>query len=112
MVGEDLLLSSDFLLDTGIVIRHLRNDNRAHDLLSFLENNGRINVSVITYLEILLGCRPHEVESTKLLFERLPLIGVEVIDFTNTTLSLLISDRLELDTDFSVIVFLASQLVS
>jgi predicted nucleic acid-binding protein len=76
VAGEGLLPSGDFLLDTGIVIRHLRNDNRAHDLLGFLENIGRINVSVITYLEILLGCQPHEAESTKLLFERLPPIAV------------------------------------
>ena len=37
MVGEDLQPSSDFLLDTGIIIRHLRSDKRANDLLDHLE---------------------------------------------------------------------------
>ena len=76
MAGEDLLLSNDFLLDTGIIIRHLRNDKRAHDLLDFLEENGSINVSVITYLEILIGCQPHEETSTRIFFERIPPLTV------------------------------------
>ena len=76
MAGEGLLPSGDFLLDTGIVIRHLRNDKRAHDLLDFLEDNGRISVSVITYLEILLGCQPREEESTRLFFDRVQPLNV------------------------------------
>lgn len=76
MAGEDSLLNNDFLLDTGIVIRHLRNDKRAHDLLDLLEDNGIINVSVITYLEILIGCQPHEEESTRIFFERIPPLTV------------------------------------
>ncbi len=76
MAGEGLLPSSDFLLDTGIVIRHLRNDKRAHDLLDFLEDNGKISVSVITYLEILIGCQPREEASTRIFFERIPSLAV------------------------------------
>ncbi len=72
MAGEGLQPSSDFLLDTGIIIRHLRNDKRANDLLDYLEQIGDINVSAITYVEILILCRPHEEDSTRLFFERVP----------------------------------------
>lgn len=72
MAGEGLLPSGDFLLDTGIIMRHLRNDKRAHDLLDFLEQTGEIKVSTITYMEILVRCQPHEEESTRLFFDRVP----------------------------------------
>ena len=80
MVGEDLRPSSDFLLDTGIIIRHLRNDKRAHDLLDHLEEIGAISVSTITYMEILVKCCPEEEEATLLFFDRVPplTIGREV----------------------------------
>lgn len=75
MAGEGLQPSSDFLLDTGIIIRYLRGNRKAADLLDFLEDKGRISVSVITYLEILIGCQPREEESTRLFFDRVqPLI--------------------------------------
>ena len=82
MAGEGLQPSSDFLLDTGIIIRHLRNDKRANDLLDYLEQIGDINVSAITYVEILILCRPHEEESTRLFFERVPplIISQEVAE--------------------------------
>jgi len=70
--GEVLQKSYDFLLDTGIIIRHLRNDKRAHNLLDLLEQMGKLSVSAITYMEILVGCQPDEEESTKLFFERIP----------------------------------------
>ena len=76
MAGEGLQPSSDFLLDTGIIIRHLRNDKRANDLLDYLEQIGDINVSAITYVEILILCRPHEEDSTRLFFDRVPPITV------------------------------------
>lgn len=72
MVGEDLRPSIDFLLDTGIIIRHLRNDKRANDLLDHLEEIGEISVSAITYMEILVKCRPHEEQATLLFFDRVP----------------------------------------
>jgi predicted nucleic acid-binding protein len=72
VAGEGLQPSFDFLLDTGIIIRHLRNDKRANDLLDYLAQIGDISVSAITYMEILIKCEPHEEESTRLLFERIP----------------------------------------
>jgi predicted nucleic acid-binding protein len=65
-----------FLLDTGIIIRYLRKAKQAADLLDFLVNIGEIGVSAITYLEVLIGCKPHEEETVQLLFERIPPIGV------------------------------------
>jgi predicted nucleic acid-binding protein len=63
------------LIDTGIIIRHLRNDSRANQLLDYLERKGDIKVSVITLMEILVGCRSQAEEGNSLLlFERvLPL---------------------------------------
>ena len=72
MVGEGLRPSRDFLLDTGVIIQHLRNDKRAHDLLDYLEEIGGISASAITYMEILIRCQPHEEEATMLFFDRVP----------------------------------------
>jgi len=72
VVGEGLQPSSDFLLDTGIIIRYLRKNRRAADLLDYLEEAGEISVSAITYMEILIRCLPHEEEATMLFFDRLP----------------------------------------
>ena len=63
--------NSSTLVDTGIIIRHLRNDNRANKLLDYLESKGDIKVSVITLMEILIGCRSQEEEDNSLLlFDR------------------------------------------
>lgn len=72
MAGEVLQLSNDFLLDTGIIIGHLRNDKRANDLLDYLEQIGELSVSAITYMEILVLCRPHEEDNTRFFFDRVP----------------------------------------
>lgn len=72
MAGEVLQPSNDFLLDTGIIIGHLRNDKRANELLDYLEQIGELSVSAITYMEILVRCQPHEEESTRLFFDRVP----------------------------------------
>jgi predicted nucleic acid-binding protein len=68
--------SSDFLLDTGIIIGHLRSDKRANDLLDYLEQKGTLSVSVITYMEILTGCKPREEKITNIFFERVPPLAV------------------------------------
>lgn len=73
MTGEALQSSNDLLLDTGIIIRHLRNDKRAHDLLDYLGDRGDIKVSVITFMEILVGCRSkEEEEQSSSFFDRVP----------------------------------------
>jgi predicted nucleic acid-binding protein len=45
-------------------------------LLDYLEQIGDINVSAITYMEILINCRPDEEEATMLFFDRVPPITV------------------------------------
>lgn len=70
MVGGGLPPNSDFLLDTGIITRYLRKNRQAADLLDYLEEAGEISVSAITYMEILIGCRPDEEEATMLFFDR------------------------------------------
>jgi len=72
VAGAGLQPSSNFLLDTGIIIGHLRDDKRANDLLDYLEQTGELSVSAITYMEILVRCQPHEEESTRLFFDRVP----------------------------------------
>ena len=72
MAGEGLQPSSDFILDTGIIIRYLREIRQAAELLDLLEHIGEIRVSAITYMEILIKCQPHEEESTRLFFDRVP----------------------------------------
>ena len=72
MVGGNLQPISDFLLDTGIILRYLRRDRRAADLFDFLEQLGEVYVSAITYLETLIRVQPHEEDSTRLFFERVP----------------------------------------
>jgi len=76
VVGEALQPSSDFLLDTGIIIRYLRKNTRAAALLDYLEEAGEISVSAITCMEVLIGCRPDEEETTMLFFDRVPPVSV------------------------------------
>jgi len=80
VVGKGLQPSSDFLLDTGIIIRYLRKNRQAADLLDHLEKIGAVSVSAITYMEILIKCRPDEEQATLLFFDRVPpvTIGREV----------------------------------
>jgi len=63
---------STFVLDSGIVMRHLRGDPRAQDLILYLESGGKAFVSVITVTEVLIGCRNRQEASESLrLFHRL-----------------------------------------
>ncbi|OGO04953.1 MAG: hypothetical protein A2Y60_05440 [Chloroflexi bacterium RBG_13_54_9] len=59
---------NDFLLDSGIIIRHLRGDRRAADLLEHLEDISGIRVSAITLMEIIVGCRTKDEEEEALIF--------------------------------------------
>jgi predicted nucleic acid-binding protein len=77
VVGEDLHVSSSYVLDTGVIMRHLRDDNRANSLLNYLEYTGEINVSAITYMEIWVRCLPHEEDATMLFFDRVPPVSVD-----------------------------------
>lgn len=55
---------TDFLLDTNILIRYLRETQGYDILLSALADNDWLCISVITRFEILRGLREHEREDT------------------------------------------------
>ena len=59
-----------YLLDTGLVLRHLRGQARAVRLLSGLGKIGRLAVSAITRLEVHAGMRPDEQYATTKLLSR------------------------------------------
>jgi predicted nucleic acid-binding protein len=59
-----------YLLDTGLVLRHLRGQRRAVRLLSGLGKIGRLAVSAITRLEVHAGMRPDEQYATTKLLSR------------------------------------------
>ena len=51
---------AQYLLDTGLVLRHLRGQRRVVRLLSGLGKMGRLSVSAITRLEVHAGMQPDE----------------------------------------------------
>ncbi len=53
-----------YLLDTGILIRHLRNRPGYHDLIRRLNKEGDLYISAFTRVEVLRGMRDHERERT------------------------------------------------
>ena len=59
-----------YLLDTGLLLRHLRGQRRAVRLLSGLGKIGRLSVSAITRLEVHVGMRPDERYATSKLLSR------------------------------------------
>lgn len=52
-----------FVLDTGIIIRELNKEGRASELLNYLRDIGVVEVSVITVMEVVAGCRDEEEEA-------------------------------------------------
>ena len=53
-----------YLLDTGILIRHLRNRPGYPELIRRLNQAGDIYISALTRVEVLRGMREHERERT------------------------------------------------
>jgi predicted nucleic acid-binding protein len=58
------------LLDTGLILRHLRGQRRAVRILSGFAKNGRVSVSAITRLEVRAGMRSEEKYATNKLLSR------------------------------------------
>jgi predicted nucleic acid-binding protein len=58
-----------YLLDTGILIRHLRNRTGYHDLVQRLNQTGDLYISAFTRVEVLRGMREHERERTVALLD-------------------------------------------
>jgi predicted nucleic acid-binding protein len=61
---------ANYLLDTGLVLCHLRGQRRAVRLLGGLAKIGRLSVSAITRLEVHAGMRPDEEYATSKLLSR------------------------------------------
>jgi predicted nucleic acid-binding protein len=62
---------ADYLLDTGILIRHLRNRPGYRELMYRLAQEGRLYIASFTRLEIVRGMRDHEREATFALLDAL-----------------------------------------
>lgn len=60
-----------YMLDTGILIRHLRNRPGYPDLVQRLSQEGDLYISAFTRVEVLRGMRDHERERTFLLLDGL-----------------------------------------
>lgn len=61
---------SRYLLDTGIVLRHLRGNRRVVTLLRTLGRTERLSISVITRLEVYAGMHEEERQVTQKLLSR------------------------------------------
>jgi predicted nucleic acid-binding protein len=59
-----------YLLDTGLVLRHLRGQRRVVSWLSGLGSIGRLSIATVTRLEVHAGMRPEERYATDRLLSR------------------------------------------
>ncbi len=62
---------ADYLLDTGILIRHLRNRPGYRTLMHRLAREGQLIIASFTRLEVIQGMREHEREATFALLDAL-----------------------------------------
>jgi predicted nucleic acid-binding protein len=67
---------SDYLLDSGILIRHLRNQRGYPELVNRLTDEAEVFISAFTRLEIVRGMRTHERQKTCELLDMLETIPV------------------------------------
>ena len=68
---------ADYLLDSNILIFHLRDNPEATALLARWGAKGSLFISVATRTEILAGMRPHEEETTMVLLDSLISLPVD-----------------------------------
>lgn len=61
---------SSYLVDTGVLVRHLRGQKRFVQLLRHASSRERLAMSVITRLEICVGMRDQETHATPKLLAR------------------------------------------
>ena len=61
----------DYLLDSCVLIRHLRRHQPTTDLLTTLAMEGQVGIATISRLEIVEGMREHERERTMRLLDSL-----------------------------------------
>ena len=63
---------ADYLLDSCVLIRHLRGHQPTMDLFAALVLEGNVGIATITRTEIIEGMRDHERERTLRLLDSLP----------------------------------------
>ena len=66
-----------YLLDTGLVLRHLRGHQRTVQLLSGVGKMGRLSIASVTRLEVHAGMLPEERYPTQKLLARLATIDLD-----------------------------------
>lgn len=64
------------LIDTGLLIKHLRGQNTAIQLLRGLSKSQRLAISSVSRVEIIAGMHPHESYQTKKFLSRFYLFEV------------------------------------
>ena len=69
---------TDYLLDSCVLIRHLRRHQPTTDLLSTLTLEGKVGIATISRTEIIEGMREHEREATMRLLDSLPAYPLDV----------------------------------
>ena len=66
------------VVDTSVLIRHLRGEEQAHAAVARAVGSGqRLTASVLTKIEVLAGMRAHEVDATRRLFDSIEWIEVD-----------------------------------
>ena len=68
----------DHLLDSCVLIRHLRRHKPTTDLVSALILEGQVSIATISRTEIIEGMREHEREATMRLLDSLPAYPLDV----------------------------------
>jgi len=70
-------MAESVLLDTGVLIAHLRNLPGVKEFMKRLASEATLLVSAVTVVEIWQGAKPAEIEKTRLLFEALKVIPLD-----------------------------------
>ncbi len=74
--GENTMSERHLILDTGVLISHLRNIPGVKQLLLRLAQRFILSISAVTVVEIWQGAKPDEVESTKKFLQGFKLISL------------------------------------
>lgn len=70
-------MAESVLLDTGVLIAHLRNLPGVKEFMKRLASEATLLVSAVTVVEIWQGAKSAEIEKTRLLFEALKVIPLD-----------------------------------
>ena len=66
-----------YLLDTGLVLRHLRGQRRVVSFLRNLSKSERLSIATVTRLEVHAGMKPDERYATQKLLSRLAVYDLD-----------------------------------